>query len=55
MAAEVCDLPGESDGETGFHHSMAYGETAGMNRQGIGEAGMYFYGGATYGDQMGPV
>ncbi len=31
MAAEVYDLPGQSDGETGFHHPMADGETAGMN------------------------
>ncbi len=26
MAAEMCDLPGQSDGETGFHHPMADGE-----------------------------
>ncbi len=32
MAAEVRDLPGQSDGETGVHHPMAHGETAGMNR-----------------------
>ena len=31
MAAEVCDLPGQSDGETGFHYPMADGETEGMN------------------------
>jgi len=30
MAAEVCDLPDQSDGETGVHHPMAYGEAAGM-------------------------
>ena len=30
MAAEMCDLPGEGDGETGFHHPMADGETAGI-------------------------
>jgi len=34
MAAEMCDLPGQGDGETGFYHSMADGEAAGMNRQG---------------------
>ena len=31
MAAEMCDLPGQSDRETGVHHPMADGETAGMN------------------------
>ena len=35
MAAEVCDLPGHGDGETGVHHSMADGEAAGMNRGGV--------------------
>ena len=30
MAAEVCDLPGQSDGETGFHHPMADGKTGGL-------------------------
>ena len=30
MAGEVCDLPGSSDGEAGFHHPVAYGEAAGM-------------------------
>ena len=40
MAEEMCDLPGQGDRETGFHHFMADGETAGMNKQGIGEAGV---------------
>jgi len=30
MAAEVCDLPGQRNGETGFYHIMADGEAAGM-------------------------
>jgi len=30
IASKVCDLPGQIDGETGFHHLMAYGEAAGM-------------------------
>jgi len=34
MAAEVCDLRGKSDGQTGFHHPMAHGEAAGMNGEG---------------------
>ena len=36
MAAEMRDLPGHSDGETGFHHTVAYGEAAGMSGQNPG-------------------
>ena len=30
MAAEMRDLPGQDDGETDSHHSMAHGKVAGM-------------------------
>jgi hypothetical protein len=30
MAAEVCNLSGEIDGKTNFHHPMAYGEAGGI-------------------------
>jgi len=33
MAAEMCDLPGQGDGETGIHHFVADREAGGMNEE----------------------
>jgi hypothetical protein len=40
IAAEMCDLPGQGDGKSGFHHPMTYGEAADMNILRSGASGL---------------